>query len=214
MNILIVDDHPLTVSGYTDTLSRIQVLSNSSSFLQAYNCEDAFCKIMTNSILDLAIIDYGLPSFPAQHLFSGSDLAQIVKQNHPNCKIIIITAHTEILVVYEIYKNSKPDGLILKNDLNPENLGTFVLEVINGTSFQSKSVKKVIQDIWKKEVMIDDVNRKILMYLYKGNKIKDIEGLTKLSMSTIQRRIAQMKDAFNVTEESSLVKEAISQGFL
>jgi DNA-binding NarL/FixJ family response regulator len=52
------------------------------------------------------------------------------------------------------------------------------------------------------------------MYLSKGNKIKDIERSTSLSMSTIQRRIAHMKDAFNVAEDSTLVKEAILQGFL
>jgi DNA-binding NarL/FixJ family response regulator len=62
--------------------------------------------------------------------------------------------------------------------------------------------------------MIDDSNREILMYLSKGNKIKDIERSTSLSMSTIQRRIAHMKDAFNVAEDSTLVKEAILQGFL
>lgn len=85
---------------------------------------------------------------------------------------------------------------------------------MKGSQIQSCSVKKVIQDIWKKELMIEDTNREILLYLSKGNKIKDIERITKISMSTIQRRIAHMKDAFNVSEDSSLIKEAILQGFL
>lgn len=214
MNILIVDDHPMTVAGYSQTLSEIQAFSASANFLKAYNCEEAFFKLITNAVLDLAIIDFGLPSFAVQNLFTGSDLAKIIKQKHPNCKIIIITAHTEILIIYDIYKNTNPDGLVIKNDLNPENLKSLVLEVMKGSQIQSCSVKKVIQDIWKKELMIEDTNREILLYLSKGNKIKDIERITKISMSTIQRRIAHMKDAFNVSEDSSLIKEAILQGFL
>lgn len=62
--------------------------------------------------------------------------------------------------------------------------------------------------------MFDDINRQILMYLSKGYKIKDLEKIISLSISPIQRRIAQMKDAFDVKEDSSLVKEAILLGFI
>lgn len=214
MNILIVDDHPMSVSGYTDTLSSSGLFPKSPSFFKAYNCEEAFYKIMSNTVLDLAIIDFSLPPFAGHHLFSGSDLAKIIKQNHPDCKIIIVTAHTEILIVYDIYKKTNPDGLIIKNDLNSEYLKNFVVEVLNGNHCKSCTVKKVIKDINRKELMVDDTNRAILMYLSQGNKIKDIEGMTNLSISAIQRRIAQMKDAFDVSEESNLLKEAILQGFL
>ncbi|WP_035759273.1 DNA-binding response regulator [Flavobacterium tegetincola] len=214
MNIFIVDDHPMTVAGYAETLSGSQIFPQSTCFIKAYNCQDAFSKITANATLDLAIIDFGLPSFAEQNIFSGSDLTKIVKQHNPECKVIIITAHTEILIIFEIYKNTKPDGLIIKNDLTPENLKTAASQVMIGNQFQSTSVQKVIQDIWKKELMIEDTNREILLYLSKGNKIKDIERITKISMSTIQRRIAHMKDAFNVSEDSSLIKEAILQGFL
>ena len=46
------------------------------------------------------------------------------------------------------------------------------------------------------------------------NKIKDLEKIVSLSISPIQRRIAQMKDAFEVKEDGSLLKEAFKQGFL
>jgi hypothetical protein len=52
------------------------------------------------------------------------------------------------------------------------------------------------------------------LYLSKGYKIKDLEKIVSLSISPIQRRIAQMKEVFDVKEDSSLVKEAFKQGFL
>lgn len=214
MNVLIVDDHPMTVSGYIESLSGKNIFATAPCFFKAYNCEEAFCKLNTTSSFELAIIDYGLPPYASEKLFTGSDLAKRIKINQPDCKIIIITAHTEILIVYEIVKNTMPDGLIIKNDNTPENLPFSVRAVLAGTIFQSSSVKKIIHEILKKDLMIDDVNREIVMYLSKGYKIKELESIVRLSISSIQRRIAQMKDAFNVSEDSSLVKEAILQGFI
>ena len=214
MNVLIVDDHPITVNGYQESLSNAPFFSASVHFIKAYSCEEAYYKLQNTTHFELALIDFGLPTFLDKDIASGSDLAKVIKQLHPECKIIIITAHTEVLLVYEIFKHTQTEGLIIKNDLTPENLPIAVLKVLDGAKFHSASVTKVIQEIWKKDLMVDDTNREILMYLARGYKIKDIERSTLHSMSTVQRRIAQMKDVFNVTEETSLIKEAYQQGFL
>ena len=62
--------------------------------------------------------------------------------------------------------------------------------------------------------MIEDHNRQILMYLSKGFKIKDLEQIINISASAIQKRIIKMKNVFEVTDDSNLVKEAIKQGFI
>lgn len=214
MDVLIVDDHPMTVSGYIESLSSKDFFLTPLSFFKAYSCEEAFHKITSNPSIELAILDYSLPPYLVENINSGSDLAKQIKKQNPHCKIIIITAHTEVITVYDIVKSAIPDGIIIKNDLTPENLPVAVLEVIQGTIFQSRSVKNILQEIWKKDLMIDDVNRQILLYLSKGYKVKDLEAVVMLSMSAIQRRISQMKDVFNVSEDSSLVKEAILQDFL
>ncbi len=214
MNILLVDDHPMTVAGYQESLSASVLFPLQMHFYKAYSCEEAHFKLQSSVSYDLVLIDYGLPAFPQKDLFSGSDLIKHVRQVHPQCKVILITAHTEVVTIYTIFKNTKPDGLLIKNDVAPENLPLAVIEVLNGNIFLSITAKKIIQEIWRKELMIEDSNREILIYLAKGYKIKDIEKNTKLSMSTIQRRISLMKDAFNVAEDSTLVKEAFIQGFL
>jgi DNA-binding NarL/FixJ family response regulator len=213
MNVLIVDDHPMTVAGYTDSLSQKDFFEKPFVFTKAYDCETAFAAIEKCSF-ELVIVDQGLPSYEQAGIFSGSDLAKFIRKKTPSCKVILITAHTEVIIVYDIVKKIQPDGLLIKNDITPENLPIAVKEILDGTNFKSPTVKKIIQEVWKKDLMFDDINRQILLYLSKGYKIKDLEKIVSLSISPIQRRIAQMKEVFDVKEDSSLVKEAFKQGFL
>lgn len=214
MNILIVDDHPMTVSGYIESLSAAPLITRPLMFCKAYNCKEAFQKSCEAISIGLAIIDYGLPAYETENLYSGSDVAMMVRQKHPDCKIVIITAHTEILLVYGILKSVQPDGLLIKNEITPENLPLIVHHILDGNSFQSSGVRNIVKEIWKKDLLVDDINRQILIYLSKGYKIKKIERVLSLSISAIQRRISMMKDAFDVKEDSSLVEEAFLNGFL
>lgn len=218
MNVLVVDDHPMTVEGYINALSEASFGLNSPIFSKAHNCEDAYLSLLKSSeakeSFDIAIIDNGLPSYEEKSILSGSDLAVFTREMMPNCKIIMITAHTEIIIVYEIYKKIRPDGLIIKNDITPNKLQEAVLEIMQGIPYQSAMVKNCINEIWKKELMVEDNNRQILFYLSKGFKIKELEDVIYLTTSAIQKRIIRMKKAFNAKDDSSLVKEAIKQGFI
>ncbi|MNQ67365.1 Transcriptional activator protein ExaE [compost metagenome] len=218
MNVLVVDDHPMTVEGYINALSTTLFGLYKPIFAKARNCEDAYSALLSNinakQAFDLAIIDKGLPGYEEKSIGSGSDLAGLIRETMPNCKIIMITAHTEIIIVYEIYKNVRPDGLIIKNDITPERLQQAVIEIMQGNSYQSNTVKNCINEIWKKELMVEDYNRQILFYLSKGFKIKELEGVICLTTSAIQKRIIRMKKVFEATDDSGLVKEAIKQGYI
>lgn len=218
MNVLVVDDHPMTVEGYINALVGTPFGVNQPVFTKAYNCEVA-CATLLKTIsskqsFDIAIIDKGLPSYEEKSILSGSDLAILIREMMPNCKIIMITAHTEVIIVYDIAKKVRPDGLIIKNDITPEKLQQAVEDILLGNQYQSPTVKSCINEIWKKELMIEDYNRQILLYLSKGFKIKELDEVIHLSTSAIQKRIIRMKKVFDVTDDSSLVKEAIKQGFI
>lgn len=218
MNILLVDDHPITVEGFMNALLQLNFTQKKAVFSKVHNCKDGYNAILNASEtfhpFDLAIIDQSLPSYPEQSIASGSDLALLIRKQMPDCKIIIVTAHTEVVIVYEIAKNIRPDGLIIKNDINPDNLQIIVTEVLQGKQYQSPMVKNCINEIWKKELMIEDSNRQILMYLSKGFKIKELESIVNLTSSAIQKRIIRMKKAFDVTDDTGLIKEAVKQGFI
>jgi len=218
MNILVVDDHPLTVEGYINALVGRPIEVYQPVFTKAHNCEEAYKTLKKTSsakqLFDIAIIDKGLPSYPEKSILSGSDLAILTREMMPNCKIIMITAHTEVIIVYDMVKKVRPEGLLIKNDITPEILQDAVIEIMKGNLYQSIIVKICINEIWKKDLMIEDQNRQILLYLSKGFKIKELEEIICLTTSAIQKRIIRMKKVFDVKDNSNLVKEAIKQGFI
>lgn len=217
MNIFIVDDHPMTADGYKTAIEKAFV-AEKPDFHIAFDCESAYTKILdmksSKESFDLAIIDHSLPAYKDQKMLSGCDLALFLKKTMPNCKIIMITAHTEVIIVYNIYKRLCPEALIIKNDITPYNLPDTIREVARGGQYQSPGVKNCITEIWKKDLMVEDFNRQILFYLTKGYKVKELESVISLAASTIQKRIINMKKAFAVKDDSSLIKEAIKQGFI
>lgn len=218
MNILLVDDHPMTVEGFMNVLLKTNFLNVRPVFTKKHSCEGAYIAIteavQNKQLFDLAIVDQGLPSYAEQSIASGSDLALLIREHMPDCKIIMITAHSEVVIIYDIVKKISPDGLINKNDISPDNLQLIVTEVMQGNQYHSDTVKNCITEIWKKELMFDDFNRQILSYLSIGFKVKELEDVVHLCTSAIQKRVIRMKAAFEVADDSSLVKEAIKQGFI
>jgi len=218
MNILVVDDHPLTVDGYISSLQKEKYFKDVMIFYKSHNCKEAFqitSKLKaSNTEFDLVFLDLGLPSYPEALLYDGISVALLIRKEMSNCKIIMITAHTEILKVYDINKRIRPDGLVTKNDLTPDNIVSITKSVLDGYSYQSPTVKDCISEIWKKELMVEDYNRQILLYLSKGFKAKDLDKVINISSSAIQKRIIKMKKAFEVNDDSGLIKEAIHLGYI
>ncbi|SCY29020.1 response regulator transcription factor [Flavobacterium caeni] len=215
MRIFLADDHPMTIEGYCDALAAATYLERAPLFVKAYDCEQAY-QILTTAPgkFDVAILDNSMPPFAEKSILSGVDVAGLIRIYHPDCKIIMITAHTEVIIVYDLVKKVHPDALIIKNDITPEKLRLAVQTVMADGTYQSPLVRACIGEIWKKELMVEDSNRQILFYLSKGFKIKDIEDTIYLTASAIQKRISRMKKAFEVTDDTSLVKEAVRQGFI
>jgi len=119
--ILIVDDHPINVDGYQTLLANIES-NKKAEYLQAFDCEQAYNTINNNHLkdktIDFAFIDISLPAYEEKKMFSGSDIALLIRKVFPQCKIVIISMHKEPLWVNQIYKGINPEGFIAKSDIN------------------------------------------------------------------------------------------------
>jgi len=215
MNILLVDDHPFTIEGYRSVMEN-RVNTGVPRISAAGSCREAYDAIMAHQAnpFSLAAIDHNLPPYEEKRMVTGADVALLLRKTMPGCRIVMITAHTEILVLYDIFKRVSPEGFVTKGELTPENLGDAATAITGGDTYISMAVTHSISEVWKKELMVDDTNRQILFFMAKGYKAMELANLVFLSDSSIQKRIASMKKAFGVIDNSSLVKEAIQQGFL
>ncbi|MFP9112717.1 response regulator [Flavobacterium sp. RHBU_3] len=215
MEILLVDDHPFTIEGYQNVMNNTFV---PQPFITvAGSCDtawEAIQRIQVGKSFNLAVIDQSLPPSPQHKLNNGTDIALLLRKVMPDCKIIMVTAHNEILVLYDIFKKAEPEGFITKSELTPQKLSEIATRINDGDTYKSPAINKSISQVWMKELMVDDTNRQILFFMAKGYKAMELADLVFLSDSSVQKRIASMKKAFNVTDNNSLVKEAINQGFL
>src|SRR5690606_39191028 len=152
--------------------------------------------------------DYQIPEFEEKELNNGIDIALLIKKHHPKCKVIMITAYQEAVIVYDIYRKAQPDALIIKNDIS---YTSFKECLTSENRYLSTTAQKAIGIINSNEELFNEVNREILLYLKQGYKLDEIGNALSFSESTIQKRIVKLKELLNVKDISSLIKEATIQ---
>jgi DNA-binding NarL/FixJ family response regulator len=217
MNVLIVDDHPMTVEGYTSALSKLSDMFPLPIFDKAYTCEEAYNFIIKAQgvyVHDIAIVDLDLPACVNPSIASGKELALLIRKLMPSTKIIMITAHLELITVYDIWKTISPEGLVIKNDLTPDGMISIVETVYNGRTYKSPMAENCIKEIWKKDIMVEDYNRQIIHYLSLGFRVKDLHQVMPISQGAIQKRIVKINSIFEVTDKEGLLREVKRLGFI
>ncbi|MFY0483202.1 hypothetical protein ACI6PS_11400 [Flavobacterium sp. PLA-1-15] len=217
MKTILADDHP-------STLIALKAMLNSSlenkryEFTECLSCKETYLaienKLSENKAFDFALLDYSMPTYPEQEINNGGDLCLHLKKTMPNCKVFIITAIIDNVTLFDILQNAKPDGIALKSDLTHENFPLALEYIFKGEKYRSETVVKKLDEIWATEIFVQPSNRKILYYLSQGYRIKDMCTELDLTEGGIHKRIAKIKMALNVTDDSNILREAKKRGFV
>ena len=217
-NILIVDDHPLIIQGYKNAITRYKPSEYEFLISQAKDCRSGYDSITNPKTpsFDIAFLDISMPSYEEKSIFSGEDLAKLLLQRMPKCKIILLTMFTEILKIKTIIKTINPHGLVIKNDLTFDELLFAFDKVINDEIYYSQSVVEMLGQMQDESIEIDQFDKTILFQLSKGTIREDIVQYLPISSSAIQRRMEDMKVLLELEEGSDeeLVRIAKSKGLL
>jgi len=216
-NILIVDDHPFIIQGYKNAITRYNPENYDFVISEAKDCQSAFT-LITNTdslVFDIAFLDISMPSYEEKGLYSGEDLAKLILQYMPNCKIIMLTMFTEFLKLKTLINNVKPRGLVIKNDLTFDELLNTFDKVINDQTYYSKSILEMLGS-HDNSIEIDLFDKQILFHLSKGTKIQDIPQFVPISLNAIESRKANLKELLEVVEgdDTDLVKAAKNKGLI
>lgn len=216
-NILIVDDHPFIIQGYKNAITRYNPNKYEFFISEAKDCESAYNVITDPDTIpfDIAFLDISMPPYEEKGLYSGEDLAKLILEAMPNCRIILLTMFTEFLKIKTIIKTINPHGLVIKNDLTFDELLFAFDKVIKNEQYYSQSVLKML-DSQENNVEIDLFDKQILFHLSKGTKTKDIPQYIPISLNAIEVRKLNLKVLLKVTEGSDidLVREARNIGLL
>ncbi|NUY81353.1 response regulator transcription factor [Flavobacterium sp. MAH-1] len=218
VNILIVDDHPFIIEAYKNAIKGYNSADYEFTITQANDCRSGYDNITSpqNGAFNIAFFDISMPPYEEKNIHSGEDLAMLIKKEMPDCKIILLTMHTELLKISNIVKNINPNGLIIKNDLTFDELLTAFDKILHEENYYSQTVVKLISQIQYDNIDVDQFDKQILYHLSKGTKTKDIPSYVPLSLSAIEKRKLNLKETFNIKGGSDidLIREAKNKGLL
>lgn len=219
LKVLMIDDHPMIIEGYKNTLLGENQKEYQIKIDIASNCDDAFEKIQkaaNGTPYDMLFVDIKLPPSSDGTITSGEDLAKHAKELLPKAKIIILTMHREDHRIHNILKNINPSGFLIKSDLTSSELLLAFNNIVSGTPYYSATVNNHFRKMMTNNFSLDEKNLKILYHLSRGVKTKNLPNYVSLSLSAIEKRKNQIKEMFSIAkaDDQKLLEEARKRGFI
>lgn len=211
-NILVVDDHQMNSDAYINLIKSSQE-KKEIIFQKAIDCYSAFKVIKqaekTSTPIDIALIDISIPEYKEEKLLSGTDVAMLLRNSFPDCLIIMLTMHTEPLILFNVFKQINPEGFISKNDIDFEMFPEIFDRIVNIGNYFSPTINAAIQSLVKQTLKWDEFDTQIILLLDKGIQTKDLPQYIDLSLSSIEKRKAILKR--QILDQKSSDKELIAK---
>ncbi len=218
VDILIVDDHPFIIEAYKNAIKAFNSKDQFSfEITQAKDCKTGYEAIMSaENPFAIAFFDLSMPTYEEKNINNGEDLAALIQKNMPDCKIILLTMHSEQIRINTLIYNINPNGLIIKNDLTFDELLLAFEKIMKGESYYSETVVKLVAQSQYDFADIDQFDKQILYHMSKGIKTKDIPQYVPLSLNTVEKRKANLKVilASANCDDQDLIAEAKNKGII
>jgi DNA-binding NarL/FixJ family response regulator len=219
--VLIIDDHPIIADAYKSAFEFISAEKPTIKFeiSIATNCDDAIEiieKASKGKGIDIVFLDISLPQSSDGVYLSGEDIGVRIKDILPECKIIVATTFNDNYRIQVILKNVNPDGFLIKNDVNKEELVFSIKSILDGSPYYSKSVLELFRKQAATDYKLDKIDRQLLYEMSIGTKMKDVPNIIPMSMAGLEKRKKQLKELFKVkdNDDRELILKAKEKGFI
>ncbi len=217
-SVLIVNELPMISEAYKMAFSTISSINETIKFNIdiAYDCDSALKIINKSKKLNIVLFDIKIPPSKDLEFLSGEDLGKLIKEKFPRAKIIISTTYNDNFRIKNILENINPDSLLIKKDINSEELVLAINKVIKNQSYHSSSVLKKMQDIISTKHLLDRKDRRILYEISLRATNKEISDIIGLSISAVEKRKRKLNNIFGIKNRNDrkLIFEAKNKGFI
>ncbi len=219
VRVLMVDDHPFIIEAYKNAIKGYNTKGlYEFTVTQAKDCKTGYEAIINedNAQIDIAFFDLSMPTYEEKGIHSGEDLALLIKERMPACKIILLTMHSEMLKINTIIKNINPNGLVIKNDLTFDELLLAFDKILKDENYYSQTVVKLVSQIPFDSNEVDVFDKQLLFHLSKGVPTADLAQFVPLADAVIEKRLTNLKAVLDIPQatHSELVQEAKNKGVI
>ena len=185
LDIVILDDHPLILTGLRDLLKRNNLINSTNTFVHP---EDFKNFILINKV-DIAIIDIRI--FKSD---IGLDMAKFVISKKSTAKVLIYSGNVNVSYIKECLLIGV-NGFISK-DCPIRDIGKAIRTIFNGGTYFSKDVNEIISvhGLISEPISIDKLKESlltpreidILKLVCKGHEDKEIGVMLNISILTVR----------------------------
>jgi len=186
-------------------------------------CDDALLKFkkakQDNEPFDLLISDLSFVSdYRKVEIPSGEKLIETIRNIEPELNVIVYSVEDKAYTIKTLFEKQKINAFVHKGRNSISQLKTAIETLLYGKIFISPELAHTLQDKTGKE--IDSYDITLLTHLSNGVAIEEMEALFKKlnitpnSKSTIEKRVAKLKDYFKASNNIHLIAIAKDLGII
>ncbi|MCI0707455.1 MAG: response regulator transcription factor [Ignavibacteriae bacterium] len=211
IKVLLVDDHPIVLSGLRNSLSgnpKFEIVGEAS------NGSDAI-RLAKQTKPAVVLMDISLPEM------NGLEATKLLKSALPNTQVLILSMHKSKEYVLETIR-AGAQGYILK-DSPPADLLEAIERVHSHGSFFSPSVEQLLIDEVRKhsrptkmlsDTVLSHREVEVLRFIAEGLTSREIADKLHLSVRTIETQRKSVMSKLNLSSVAELTAYAINQGIV
>lgn len=208
--VLIAEDHESANISVQKTLEELAIIN----IVYVYYCDDALNKIAqavkAGNSFDLLITDlYFEQDSCKQMLEGGMELITAAREVQPDLKVLVFSAENKPAIIDQLHKRYDIDGFVRKARNDARELKEAIGEIARHRRYFPRHIKQLIDK--KNAYSFSDFDIRIISLLAQGMLQKDIpahlqrNGIKPSGLSSIEKRLNQMKDALGFTKNEQLV---------
>ena len=211
IRIMIVDDHVIVREG----LKVLIELEKDMEVVYEAASSTECLKMLNQCNPNVVLLDLKMPGV------GGIDTVRLIKQDHPQIKVILLTNYDDEEYVLEaIY--AEADGYVLK-DVKKGDLVRIIRLVLEGHAFMDSSVTaKVLRHLKKlgpsekpdSRTVLSHRELQILECVVEGKSNQEIADTVFLSLDTVKSHLKNIYQKFGVHNRSQAIKIAIQDGLI
>ncbi|NGM67058.1 response regulator transcription factor [Sphingobacterium sp. SGR-19] len=202
ISVIIIDDHPLVLSGFEFILDNQSDIKLIHTFTRA---EDALLFLETNSV-DVVLVDINMPGM------NGIEAALLVKKSQPETRVIAISNISEGSIVQRML-DAGASGYLLKNVSASE-----LIHAIHAVNTGNKILSAEIEPIMKQtESVVPKITQReleVLRLMVTGKTTPQIAEQMFISPLTVESHRRNLLQKFKVSNSASLIHRATELKFI
>ncbi|MDY0990293.1 response regulator transcription factor [Flavobacterium sp. CFBP9031] len=209
IKLLIADDHTMFLQGI---ISLLEQEPNINIVDKAVNGIEAL-EIIKKSAIDLIILDISMPAM------DGIELSKILKKQHPQIKILIVSTHSNAMIVSRLIRIGV-NGYLLKN-AEKEELLKAINTIASGENYFAEELEEKhftnSSRIEKQSSHITELSsreKEILVLIAQEYNTAEIAEKTFISLNTVNTHRRNLLSKLNAKNTAGLVKYAVENGLV